>query len=220
MTRLPNLFSLPAVPSALGFRKISALCGFDDTSLSRSLEITSIHQDFESIGREASRILLSTLENPAAEPENCAAGDTCSPGILASNDKNRILKPDHFSSEFSSRNFRISLAAAMHKYFYGMLPPLPVLRNILYAHHNFLERLPQCRIQRCSLITVHKIFQHPAAGACFHNSGGMPDEIPHPSAHGYTEQRRRMDHRLIKKTPFFLLYWMPQTQAKKLSALP
>ena len=25
----------------------------------------------------------------------------------------------------------------MHKYFYGMLPPLPVLRNILYAHHNF-----------------------------------------------------------------------------------
>ena len=45
------------------------LCGFDDTSLSRSLEITSIHQDFESIGREASRILLSTLENPAAEPE-------------------------------------------------------------------------------------------------------------------------------------------------------
>ena len=45
------------------------LCGFDDTSLSRSLEITSIHQDFESIGREASRILLSALENPAAEPE-------------------------------------------------------------------------------------------------------------------------------------------------------
>ena len=45
------------------------LCGFDDTSLSRSLEITSIHQDFESIGREASQILLSALENPAAEPE-------------------------------------------------------------------------------------------------------------------------------------------------------
>lgn len=38
------------------------LCGFDDTSLSRSLEITSIHQDFESIGREASQILLSALE--------------------------------------------------------------------------------------------------------------------------------------------------------------
>ena len=38
-------------------------------SAGTGLEITSIHQDFESIGREASRILLSALENPAAEPE-------------------------------------------------------------------------------------------------------------------------------------------------------
>ena len=97
----------------------------------------------------------------------------------------------------------------MHKYFYGMLPPLPVLRNILYAHHNFPGMPPQCRIQRCSLITVHKIFQHPAAGVrVFIIAAVCRMKFPHPSAHGYTEQRRRMDHRLIKKTPFFLLYWI------------
>ena len=37
------------------------LCGFDDTSLSRSLEITSIHQDFESIGRENTFIYLRNI---------------------------------------------------------------------------------------------------------------------------------------------------------------
>ena len=79
------------------------LCGFDDTSLSRSLEITSIHQDFESQPDSPFR----TGKPCGGTGKNCTAGDTCSPGILASNDKNRILKPDHFSSEFSSRNFRI-----------------------------------------------------------------------------------------------------------------
>lgn len=45
------------------------LCGFDDTNVSRSLGITSIHQDFAGIGREVGRVLLAALENPAAETE-------------------------------------------------------------------------------------------------------------------------------------------------------
>ena len=52
-------------------------------------------------------------------------------------------------------------------------------------------------------------FQHPAAGVrVFIIAAVCRMKFPHPSAHGYTEQRRRMDHRLIKKTPFFLLYWI------------
>ena len=93
----------------------------------------------------------------------------------------------------------------MHKYFYCRHFQFSV---ISCTHITIsLERLPQCRIQRCSLITVHKIFQHPAAGVrVFIIAAVCRMKFPHPSAHGYTEQRRRMDHRLIKKTPFLLLY--------------
>ena len=67
--RIAELIFLAARTIGLGIPEDFCLCGFDDTNVSRSLGITSIHQGFAEIGREVGRILLTALENPAAETE-------------------------------------------------------------------------------------------------------------------------------------------------------
>ena len=73
--RIAELIFLACRTIGLRIPEDLCLCGFDDTNVSRSLGITSIHQDFAGIGREVGRILLSALKNPAAEttsPSPCA----------------------------------------------------------------------------------------------------------------------------------------------------
>ncbi|MEQ2937748.1 substrate-binding domain-containing protein [Fusicatenibacter saccharivorans] len=67
--RIAELIFLACRTIGLRIPEDFCLCGFDDTNVSRSLGITSIHQDFAGIGREVGRVLLAALENPAAETE-------------------------------------------------------------------------------------------------------------------------------------------------------
>jgi DNA-binding LacI/PurR family transcriptional regulator len=48
-----------------------SIIGFDDIPLSNYLEppLTTIHQDFDEIGRHAARLLIEKIEDPAKEPE-------------------------------------------------------------------------------------------------------------------------------------------------------
>ena len=67
--RIAELIFLACRTIGLRIPEDFCLCGFDDTNVSRSLGITSIHQDFAGIGREVGRVLLAALENPAVETE-------------------------------------------------------------------------------------------------------------------------------------------------------
>ena len=43
-----------------------SLCGFDDTEISKELDITTIKQDFTAFGEQISRLLLTALSTPSA----------------------------------------------------------------------------------------------------------------------------------------------------------
>lgn len=84
--RIAELIFLACRTIGLRIPEDLCLCGFDDTNVSRSLGITSIHQDFAGIGREVGRILLAALKNPAAETEKIILPVTIVP--RASSQKN------------------------------------------------------------------------------------------------------------------------------------
>ncbi len=79
--RIAELIFLACRTIGLRIPEDLCLCGFDDTNVSRSLGITSIHQDFAGIGREVGRILLTALEKPAAETEKITLPVTLVPRV-------------------------------------------------------------------------------------------------------------------------------------------
>lgn len=91
--RIAELIFLACRTIGLRIPEDLCLCGFDDTNVSRSLGITSIHQDFAGIGREVGRILLSALKNPAAETEKIILPVTIVP--RASSKKNLSSISEH-----------------------------------------------------------------------------------------------------------------------------
>jgi len=97
--RIAELIFLACRTIGLRIPEDLCLCGFDDTNVSRSLGITSIHQDFAGIGREVGRILLAALKNPAAETEKIILPVTIVP--RASSQKN-LSSISAFWSHFST----------------------------------------------------------------------------------------------------------------------
>ena len=91
--RIAELIFLACRTIGLRIPEDLCLCGFDDTNVSRSLGITSIHQDFAGIGREVGRILLAALKNPAAETEKIILPVTIVP--RASSQKNLSSISEH-----------------------------------------------------------------------------------------------------------------------------
>ena len=91
--RIAELIFLACRTIGLRIPEDLCLCGFDDTNVSRSLGITSIHQDFTGIGREVGRILLAALKNPAAETEKIILPVTIVP--RASSQKNLSPISEH-----------------------------------------------------------------------------------------------------------------------------
>ena len=91
--RIAELIFLACRTIGLRIPEDLCLCGFDDTNVSRSLGITSIHQDFAGIGREVGRILLAALKNPAAETEKIILPVTIVP--RASSKKNLSSISEH-----------------------------------------------------------------------------------------------------------------------------
>lgn len=98
--RIAELIFLACRTIGLRIPEDLCLCGFDDTNVSRSLGITSIHQDFAGIGREVGRILLAALKNPAAETEKIILPVTIVP--RASSQKICLLFPNMIEKSFLS----------------------------------------------------------------------------------------------------------------------
>ena len=104
--RIAELIFLACRTIGLRIPEDLCLCGFDDTNVSRSLGITSIHQDFAGIGREVGRILLAALKNPAAETEKIILPVTIVPRAASQKNLSSISEHDGkiFFSMHENRN--------------------------------------------------------------------------------------------------------------------